>query len=171
MIQPLASEGSLVAQFFHHNTWANLRLLDALANLNDEQFDTNAVGTMGTVRETIVHIIGAETRYLASLTGQPRPEALERQPFPGIDDLRERAQRTGEGLAQVAARSTPQDTIETQWQGVTAYLKVSTVLIQAINHGAEHRAHIATILTQLGIEPPGMDGWAYNTYIEGSMPG
>ena len=34
-------------------------------------------------------------------------------------------------------------------------------LLQAINHATEHRAQIATTLTQLGIEPPVLDGWAF----------
>jgi len=37
----------------------------------------------------------------------------------------------------------------------------SVVLLQAINHGTEHRSQAATILTQLGIEPPPMDGWNF----------
>ena len=27
--------------------------------------------------------------------------------------------------------------------------------------GTEHRSQVATILTQLGVEPPEMDGWTY----------
>jgi uncharacterized damage-inducible protein DinB len=34
-------------------------------------------------------------------------------------------------------------------------------LIQAINHATEHRSQVATILTQLGIQPPEMDVWAF----------
>jgi uncharacterized damage-inducible protein DinB len=34
-------------------------------------------------------------------------------------------------------------------------------LLQAVNHSTEHRSQIATILTQLGIEPPSMDGWTF----------
>jgi len=37
----------------------------------------------------------------------------------------------------------------------------SIILTQAINHSTEHRAHIMTIITQQGIEPPEVDGWAY----------
>jgi uncharacterized damage-inducible protein DinB len=37
----------------------------------------------------------------------------------------------------------------------------SLLLLQAVNHGTEHRSQIATILTQLGVEPPEMDGWTY----------
>ena len=40
-------------------------------------------------------------------------------------------------------------------------MPVSLFLLQAINHGTEHRSQVATILTQLGIEPPDTDGWAY----------
>lgn len=161
-IKAVKTEDSLLTQFFRHNTWANLRLLDACESLTDEQFDTTATGTMGTIRNTLVHIVGAEQRYLALLTGQPREEPLERRPFTGIDDLQERTRQSGEGLAEVAARATSRDVIETIWQGQATQLKASTVLIQAINHGTEHRAHVNTILTQLGIEPPIIDGWAYS---------
>jgi uncharacterized damage-inducible protein DinB len=40
-------------------------------------------------------------------------------------------------------------------------MPVPLFLVQAINHGTEHRSQVATILTQLGIEPPDMAGWAY----------
>jgi len=36
------------------------------------------------------------------------------------------------------------------------------VVIQAINHAIDHRSQIATLLSQQGIEPPDLDGWAYN---------
>jgi uncharacterized damage-inducible protein DinB len=43
----------------------------------------------------------------------------------------------------------------------TWWMPVSLFLLQAVNHGTEHRSQIATVLTQLGVEPPEMDGWAY----------
>ncbi len=33
--------------FFKYNLWANLRLLDACANLSDAQLDTTMIGTFG----------------------------------------------------------------------------------------------------------------------------
>jgi uncharacterized damage-inducible protein DinB len=35
------------------------------------------------------------------------------------------------------------------------------LLLQAINHGTEHRAQVATTLTPIGVTPPGMDGWDF----------
>ena len=40
-------------------------------------------------------------------------------------------------------------------------MPVSLFLLQAINHGTELRSQVATILTQLGAEPPNMDVWTY----------
>jgi uncharacterized damage-inducible protein DinB len=40
-------------------------------------------------------------------------------------------------------------------------MPASIILIQAINHATEHRAHVMTIITQMGIEPPDVSGWEY----------
>ena len=40
------------------------------------------------------------------------------------------------------------------------------MLGQVIDHAREHRSHVATILTQLGIEPPDMDLWAYGEAVQ-----
>ena len=34
-------------------------------------------------------------------------------------------------------------------------------LAQVIHHGTDHRSQICTALTQLGVEPPEIDVWAY----------
>jgi uncharacterized damage-inducible protein DinB len=39
----------------------------------------------------------------------------------------------------------------------------TVVLTQAINHATEHRAHINSVLTHLGLEPLDLDGWAYGS--------
>ena len=38
---------------------------------------------------------------------------------------------------------------------------VAALIIQAVTHSCEHRTQVATIITQLGLEPPDMSGWAY----------
>jgi uncharacterized damage-inducible protein DinB len=30
-----------------------------------------------------------------------------------------------------------------------------------LHHGTDHRSQICTALTALGVEPPGIDAWAY----------
>jgi uncharacterized damage-inducible protein DinB len=76
--------------------------------------------------------------------------------------LREHAKRSGEGLITVAASVSASDTVPVKWdEGEIRSVPASLILTQAINHATEHRAQIRTILTQLGIEPPDLSGWAY----------
>jgi hypothetical protein len=44
------------------------------------------------------------------------------------------------------------------------WIPASVIFVQAIDHAAEHRTHAATILSQLGIEPPTMDGWQFGGF-------
>jgi uncharacterized damage-inducible protein DinB len=51
--------------------------------------------------------------------------------------------------------------LDTTRMGQPTRLPAATVLAQVIDHGRGHRTHIATILTQLGIQPPDMDACAF----------
>jgi uncharacterized damage-inducible protein DinB len=157
---PFAQENPLVA-LFRHNTWATLRLLDACATLSEEQLAATVPGTRGTIRDTLVHIVGNEEHYAMMLTGQPLATPLPRGEWPGIAALREHAVASGAALAAMAATAQGGDLARTEWQGQEAFVPVPLGLLQAINHATEHRTHITTILTQEGVTPPALDGWAY----------
>ena len=148
-------------ELFAHNLWANLRLLDACAGLSEAQLAASAPGTYGSIRDTLVHIIAAEERYVSLLTGeQPEKPLRESEGFPGLHELRERARRTGEGLAGTAG-TPPEHVLRGTRRGEPFAIRSVVPLIQAINHATEHRAHVATILSQEGVEPPVLDGWTY----------
>ena len=151
-----------LAELYRHNLWANLRLLDACAVLGDEHLDASAPGTYGRVRDTLVHLFAAEERYVALLSGR-RPERLlsERDPFPGFEELRARARRSGEALIEIAGRTRANRVLRGTWRDEPYAMPATVPLVQAINHATEHRAHVMTILSQRGVELPGIDGWAY----------
>ena len=158
---------TILVELFRHNLWANQRLLDVCAGLDDEHLDASAVGTYGRLRDTLVHLLATEERYVARLTDrQPERALSERDGFPGFAELRERARRSGEGLIEVAARTRATRVLRGTWRGQPYAMPVAVPLIQAINHATEHRAHVVTILSQQGIEPPQLDGWAYGEQLE-----
>jgi uncharacterized damage-inducible protein DinB len=146
-----------LGELFRHNCWANERILEACRGLTDQQRAATVPGTYGELGSTLTHLVRAESWYLSVLTGWQAPVRWEIPgPFPGIDALLERARLTGQQLMEIADSVDPERAVDTGGDSVPA----AVVMVQAINHATEHRAHVATILTQLGIEPPEVDGWA-----------
>ena len=154
--------------FFKYNLWANLRLLDACEHLSDAHLDATINGTFGSVRETLMHLFAAEEGYVRSFTGTtPTPPLKELNTFPGLDELRQRAERSGNELITIAEQRDLSQIFHLD--GGTYDAPAIIVVIQAINHAIDHRSQISTLLSQQDIEPPDLDAWAYNdaTY-EGS---
>lgn len=150
-----------LAEMFRHNLWANERLLEACRDLTDEQRAASVDGAYGELGHTLVHLVRGESSYVKHLTGWVPPVRWEIPgSWPGIDALLERARFTGERLVEVADGIAPDAVLRLEDDKVPA----SVVLVQAINHATEHRAHVATILTQIGIQPPRMDGWNFGGF-------
>jgi uncharacterized damage-inducible protein DinB len=154
-----------LSAIFRHNRWANERLLEACRDLTDEQRATAVEGTYGELGYTLVHIVRAESWYLKLLTGWEPPVRWEIPgPWPGIDVLLERSRFSGDRLVEIADRLDPKASLDTG----RFIVPTSIVLVQAVNHATEHRSQAATILTQLGIEPPPVDGWNFGGF--GDLP-
>jgi uncharacterized damage-inducible protein DinB len=152
-----------LVELFKHNVWANECLFNACEGLSDAQLDATTPGTFGSIRSTLMHIVGAQERFAAALVEMgPVGEIRERGPFPGLADLREGARTSGEALVGLAAHAQPGATVTTTWRGEAYTLPAWMLLAQAITHATEHRTQIAAILTHQGIEPPGMDIWTYH---------
>jgi len=147
---------------YKHNLWANQKLLAACESLPAEVLAADAKGTYGTVLDTLVHLVAAESRYVMRMTEQRAPENLLNEgTFPGLEDLKQRARASGEELIALAAKTTANETVVVDEDGQKLNIRLSTYFAQAINHSTEHRAHVCTILTQQGIDPPRVDVWGY----------
>ena len=108
-----------------------------------------------------MHLFSSEEGYVRSFTGTtPTPPLEEFTTFPGLDVLRQRAERSGEALFKVAEQGDLSQILHLD--GGTYDAPAIIVVIQAINHAIDHRSQISTLLSQQGIEPPDMDAWAYN---------
>ncbi len=151
-----------LVDLFRHNQWANENIVAYCRNQPEELLDKSVGGTYGTPRETLMHVIGAEEWYLYRLNGKKFDDLLEQDgPFSGFEDLERRTKRSGEAILE-AARSTtygPKYRTMPDDEGKVYEVNVPLVLVQAINHATEHRAHIITTLSALGAEPIELDGW------------
>ena len=97
---------SILVRLFEHHRWANLRAVAACAGLADAQLDASVHGTAGSVRETLLHLAGAEQRYAQRLSGR-EPTYNERDDgrWPGAERLRQALGDSGRALIELAGRA------------------------------------------------------------------
>ena len=149
---------NFLVKLFEHNNWANLRMVDACSTLSDEQLDSEPrSATIGSIRQTLSHLAGAQAGYLSLLT-LPVEERIRHSP--AFDELQGSVTKSGEGLLELARGE--QKPLSSQLQTRDGfYVEPWVVMVQIINHATEHREQISSMLSALGITPPDLDGWSY----------
>jgi uncharacterized damage-inducible protein DinB len=139
---------------FAYDRWASLRVLSVLDDLDPVVWArTDVVGERG-LGEILVHHLGASQRWRIGFETQGTDEGPEPElePLPTIDELRERW--------------------EAEWAAVDAWLPTLThdfvayayggvpvwqMLVHVVNHGTQHRAEAAALLTDEGRSPGELD--------------
>ncbi|MGE5073372.1 MAG: DinB family protein [Anaerolineae bacterium] len=160
---------SYLACLFEHNCWANEQVIQACSGLTDEQLDAvPRSATVGTIRATLLHLVKSEQAYLRLLTGT-EPDLHWDAP-PRFDELLESVRTTGAGFVAVA-HGDAAERLAGRIQTRDGYLTEPWVVIaQIINHGAEHREQIKSMLSALGMTPPETDGWSYGEATQALVP-
>jgi uncharacterized damage-inducible protein DinB len=156
--------GSAIADAFAHHSWATQRFLDVADGLTAEQLASSVPGTYGSILDTLRHIVGADASYLALLSGNRVPRFSEEEEATlTIADMREATRRHERVWPQVLGPEldAAEPVIRHRDDGSTSTAPRGIRIAQALQHGTDHRSQIATALTNLGIEPPESDAWAY----------
>ena len=92
---------NFLEKLFEHNNWANQKIIEACSTLSDEQLDATPHSvTKGTIRETVLHLVGAQYSYLKTLT---LPVEERRGPVTvDFADIKSSIQTSGDALLAVA---------------------------------------------------------------------
>jgi uncharacterized damage-inducible protein DinB len=159
MSQP--GDTSVLSALFEHNAWANLKLLDFCERLSDDQLDANAIGGYGTIRDTLLHSIRAEVSYVERVNGRLPAHPPAPGQFPGFAALRDAARWAGDEMLALAASARADTRVRQRPPRDLIEYSLANLIAQAITHSTEHRTQIATVITQLGLEPPDLSGWCY----------
>jgi uncharacterized damage-inducible protein DinB len=142
----------------NYNYWARDRVLAAVDALSTEQFTCAVTSSFGCVRDTLVHVLSAESVWLSRWKGEARTGFLQNSDFPDSATLRKAWQEDeakmraffetmdDAGLARVIDYKA--------FNGQPFSNPLYQMVQHVVNHGSYHRGQITTLLRQLGVAPP-----------------
>lgn len=146
---------------YDYNYWANQRLLDTAAQLSDEQFTAPAAAAHHALRRTLVHVLDAEYSWRILCQHPLFTDEIPEETFPTVAALAQRWQDEETDMRAYLNRLSDNDL-----QGIVRYTLENGVvrervlwhcLWHVVNHGTQHRAEAAAILTDLGYSPGDLD--------------
>ena len=151
----------LLKFMFQYNAWADRRVLDACAALNNEQFTRNLGSSFSSVRDTVVHLYGAEWVWNERFNGRSPSALVSGVGFPDLASIRGKLEEMDQFYIDYVSKMTQQDLDRVVTYKVFTGQEFSNPLWQSLhqltNHASYHRGQITTLLRQLGVKPVSTD--------------
>lgn len=147
---------------YDYNYWANARLLEAAAKLDETQFRMPAAYPHGGIRGTLVHLLSAEWIWRQRCQeGLSATAMLTENDFPTLASLSERwhAEETKmRGYLKALSETALQETVSYKTtSGRPQAQRLDLILHHLLLHGMQHRAEVAAMLTDFGHSPGDID--------------
>jgi uncharacterized damage-inducible protein DinB len=151
----------LLRFMFQYNQWADRRLLDACAALSNEQFTRNLGSSFSSVRDTLVHLYGAEYVWNERIQGRSPSALISSAGFPDLVSIRTKLEEMDAYYIDFVSRMTQQDLDRVIRYKSFAGDEFSNPLWQSLhqltNHASYHRGQVVTMLRQLGVKAVSTD--------------
>ena len=152
-------------QLFRYHRWANGTVLKAVTALTPEQFSRRIGGSFPSVRETLVHMMGAEWIWLRRWKGESPKALLSAAEFPDLDSVkakwREVEAEQMDFVNQLTDASLKAPLKYVNLKGVTFQYPLGRTMQHVVNHGTYHRGQVTNFLRQLDAQPASTDFVAY----------
>ena len=137
--------------------WARDRVLAAVEPLTPEQYLRDLGSSFKSIRDTMVHVYGAEWIWYARWQGQSPTALLKPDDFPDVATLtvawRELEQNVRAFVAGLGDEGIHRRFAYTLVSGAAGESVFWQMLQHVANHGSYHRGQVTTMLRQLGVEP------------------
>jgi uncharacterized damage-inducible protein DinB len=151
----------LLRFLFQYNAWADRRLLDVCAQLSNEQFTRSLGSSFSSVRDTVVHLYGAEWVWNERFKGNSPTALLKGDGFPDLASIRPKLEEMDQYFVEYVSKMTQQDIdrviVYKTFTGQEFSNPLWQSLHQLTNHASYHRGQIVTMVRQLGGKPVSTD--------------
>jgi uncharacterized damage-inducible protein DinB len=154
--------------FYEYNTWANEKTLASLEPLSTEALAAPMGGSFASIRDTVVHIIGAEWIWWQRCIGERPKGLLDPAGFPDVAAFRARWPEISNGyLSVVKSADLDEDVTYINRHGNQYTYSIGKILLHNVNHSSYHRGQVVTLLRQIGAKPAVTD---YLLFIDERSP-
>ncbi len=148
--------------FFDYNYWASGRILSAASRLSLDQFAAPAPVSFGSLRGTLVHIVGTEYMWRQRCQKGISPPAMPKESeFPDLDSLtrfwNEEQQAMRQYLDSLQDSDFEQIIHYTTTKGVPYENVLAHLLLHVVNHSTQFRAEAGVVCTMFGQSPGDWD--------------
>ena len=150
---------------YDYNRWAGRRTLTVAGTLASDDFLRPMGNSFSSVRDTLVHILGAEWIWLERWQGRSPKALLTPAAFPTVQSLKLRWETVERDQMQFIEALTPpclgQELTYMNQKGQRCSYPLWQQLVHVVNHSSYHRGQVTTLLRQLGAEAVSTDFLVY----------
>jgi uncharacterized damage-inducible protein DinB len=145
-----------------YNAWANRRLYDAVAKLDDSEYRRPRPSFFGSIHATLNHILVADRIWSARVAGLAPPALkLNQILFEELSALRTAREAEDEALMAIlsglAESALDGDLTYANTRGEPQRDSLQFVLGHMFNHQTHHRGQVHDMLSQTDVPPPELD--------------
>lgn len=155
-----------IRDLYAFNRWANGRMLDAAAALDADAFTRELVSSFSSVRDTLVHGLSAEWIWLRRWKGTSpteMPEGWEEMDLERLTAAWAAVEaEQGHFVGGLVEGDLDRVVEYRNWAGELSAQPLWQLLRHVVNHASYHRGQVATLLRQVGAEPPATDMVLYH---------
>lgn len=148
-------------KLYKYNDWANTKVLDCL---NRQQVrDEKILTLMG-------HVVAAQFIWLARIKGMPKSPYKLWHSY-SLEEVTAMGHEVGKDWLEFIEENESFDRILTyhNYVGDPYSNNVENIMIHLVNHSTYHRAQIALLLRQAGLEPVNTDFITYDRVMTGQL--
>ena len=148
-------------RIYEFDVWANGRIFDALARLDEGALTRDLRSSFPTIQATAGHLAGVEWIWLRRWKGESptaappwyagAPVPLLRRELDAIEEERARF------LAMLGDEELPRPVSYRNLKGEPFSIPLADLLFHCANHSTYHRGQLTTLLRQAGATPPSTD--------------
>ena len=156
----------VLRRLYGYNSWATRQVLDAAEQLTPEQLHAPGQAGHGSIRDTLIHLIIVQRRWLSWWDGSLPPDAaytlrLDPADYPDLAAVRalweSLDQQTRAFVERLGDEEAARDFVNQLPNGAEWRMTLWRMMLHVANHGTQHRSEVAAMLTDAGHSPGNLD--------------